>query len=328
MGSITGGPVPEFHLRWRGYDRDEVDRFIRESADRQRRRNGTSNPDPLSPNRQNERAEEVVMLARRHAHEIRMTAEQEADRMLREAERQAAFLASERHDSHRRELDRLAAVRRDLEGCLESAVSALERVRDVSAQANPSADSPSTEPALPAASGPSNTQAAAPQASPDRFRRLHWVAFFMCGLFLMSIVLMVSMPPDDGPVTASSPAVTDSAPDQGASDEAVNAAPLDAVSTAQRSDLAITIVASEECWISVATDDKAPRERLLKPSEKIVVQAQDAVTLTAGNAGALSIMINDQPATPLGFEKRVVTRRITRANYREFLAPPTSAGTN
>ena len=327
MRSIAEAPVPDFHLRWRGYDREEVDRFVRESADRQRRRSGASHPDPLSPTRQNERAEEVVTMARRHAHEIRMAAEHEADRILREAERNAALLASERQDAHRRELDRLVAVRRDLEGCLEAAVTALERVRDASAQAVSPADPPSSDPVLPVVSASAETEPPGSRTSSDRFQPLHWIAFFLCGLFLMSIVLMVLIPPEDGVVTASAPAATDRAQAQAEADAAVEATPLATVSTAQRSDLTITLVASEECWVSIAADGRAPRERLLQPSDKIVVQAQDAVTLTAGNAGALSVLINDQPATPLGVEKQVVTRRITRANYREFLVPP-SAGTD
>ena len=59
---------------------------------------------------------------------------------------------------------------------------------------------------------------------------------------------------------------------------------------------------------------------MLKASERHVVRASDVVSFKAGNAGALSVFINDQPTAPLGSEGRVVTRRITRENYRSFLA--------
>jgi hypothetical protein len=84
--------------------------------------------------------------------------------------------------------------------------------------------------------------------------------------------------------------------------------------------LTIAFVAAGDCWISIATDDGTWNELLLKASERHVVQARDVVSFKAGNAAALSVLINDRPAAPLGGEGRVVTRRITRENYRSFLA--------
>jgi cytoskeletal protein RodZ len=96
--------------------------------------------------------------------------------------------------------------------------------------------------------------------------------------------------------------------------------PAGAASSAPASGLTIAFVATSDCWISITRDDGAASERLLKASEKYVVQANEAVAFKAGNAGALSVLINDQPAGPLGREGQVVTRRITRSNYRSFLA--------
>jgi hypothetical protein len=86
--------------------------------------------------------------------------------------------------------------------------------------------------------------------------------------------------------------------------------------------LTVTFVANRDCWISIATDEGAANERLLRQDERVVIEADDVVAFKAGNAAALSILINDQPAAPLGVEGQVVTRRITRNNYRTFL--PTS----
>jgi hypothetical protein len=82
----------------------------------------------------------------------------------------------------------------------------------------------------------------------------------------------------------------------------------------------VAFVASRDCWISVAADGDTPTERLLKADERHVIQAREAVTFNAGNAAALTLMINDQPAKPLGSEGQVVTRHVTLANYRSFLA--------
>jgi hypothetical protein len=85
-------------------------------------------------------------------------------------------------------------------------------------------------------------------------------------------------------------------------------------------DLTVAFVAAGDCWISIASDDGTWNERVLKASERHVVHARGVVSFRAGNAGALSVLINDRPTVPLGAEGRVVTRRITRENYRSFLA--------
>ena len=84
--------------------------------------------------------------------------------------------------------------------------------------------------------------------------------------------------------------------------------------------LVVTFVAARDCWISIATDDGMVNERLLTASERYVVRAREVVSFKAGNAGALSVLINERPTAPLGGEGRVVARRITRENYLSFLA--------
>jgi hypothetical protein len=83
--------------------------------------------------------------------------------------------------------------------------------------------------------------------------------------------------------------------------------------------LTVAFVAARDCWISITSDDGMPSDLMLRASERHVVRAKDAVSFKAGNAGALSMLINDQPAAPLGVEGQVVARRITRANYRSLL---------
>jgi hypothetical protein len=78
-------------------------------------------------------------------------------------------------------------------------------------------------------------------------------------------------------------------------------------------------LAAEQEAERVTSDDGMPSDLMLRASERYVVQAKDAVSFKAGNAGALSMLINDQPAAPLGGEGQVVARRITRSNYRALL---------
>lgn len=95
---------------------------------------------------------------------------------------------------------------------------------------------------------------------------------------------------------------------------------------AEVSRLRVTVVATRECWISAMVDDGEPRERLLQPAERLVLDAADSVVLKAGNAAAVSLLINDQPAAALGAEGQVVTRRITLTNFRALLVPEVSRG--
>jgi hypothetical protein len=67
-------------------------------------------------------------------------------------------------------------------------------------------------------------------------------------------------------------------------------------------------------------DGNQPIERLLQPNETIVLRAREEVFLKVGDAAALSVLINDQPAKTLGTNRQVVTRLITRANYSSYLA--------
>ena len=181
-----GRPDAEFQSAMGGYDRDEVDEFVKEAAaDRQQRQSGMASLNALSADRQHERADAVVAMARRHADEIRTAAEHEADRILREAERQAASLAGERLDAHQREVNRMAGLRKDIQSCLETAMSALERAREVSAvQADPSVYAPSPDSAM-------SVMDPVDQASPDQHRNLYWIAVVIWGMFMLSIVLMV-----------------------------------------------------------------------------------------------------------------------------------------
>ena len=274
-------------------------------------------------NRWTERAEEIVSMARRHAAEIRSSAEHEADRVIQEAERRAVALAEAHIESNRQELDRMAALRRDIGSCLATAVSALERARVLSeTRAEPASALPAHDVAAPVVSsgGPSSdtpeqeSTESIPAALQDR----------RCGSGACSWWRSCS---------SSAAAVRNAcgcggARGRPARDHRESARAGDAGITddePEPSDLTVTVIANEECWVSTASDQDAPQERLLRPGDRIVVRADDVVTLRAGNAGALSVLINDQPAAPLGRDRQVVTRRITRANYSDLLLPPGQA---
>ena len=84
--------------------------------------------------------------------------------------------------------------------------------------------------------------------------------------------------------------------------------------------LLITLTARRPCWVRTAVDGNEPVERLLQQNDTMLVRAKDEAVLRVGDAAALSVLINSQPAKPLGAPGQVVTTRITRTNYPSFLS--------
>ena len=322
-----------FRLRWRGYDRRAVDRFVRTvTADRRKLDETFARLDALIASRQDGRAEEVVANAHRQADEIRAAAEQQARQILRDAESQGDYLQCERLKASRREIERLALVRQDIEDSLETAISALRKAHGTSIGTATTVDAPTSTPR-------ESEMAAQVQTAPttetkaSRARRLMWTVLGLWIALAISVVVMLRMPPaTTGPIGAvvapvraepiTQPAAEPVAPQ--VQPVAQKAAP--SASAADLSQLTVTIIATRECWISTAVDEGEPQERLLRASERLVLNASDVVVLKAGNAAAVSLLLNDQQAAPLGTEGQVVTRRITRANFRTLLAADASRG--
>ncbi len=290
----------------------------------------------LAVDRYQSRADQVVALARRHADEIRATAEQEADRVLREAEQTAARRHEEQVEADRLERVRFGVQRRQIEQCLDATASTLAQIRELIAVL-PETDSPppASERRAPiavasagAAKAPDTAIVPIVGSTDEKSSRRHrlvngfvillglWAATMMITLFVLKQrspqVQATSIPAEQTPRSNASP--RPEAP------PALRQAPeAAAVSASPETGLTVAFVASRDCWVSITSDDGATKDRLLKASERYVVRADKAVTFKAGNAAALSVLINDRPTGPLGSEGQVVTRRITRENFRSFL---------
>lgn len=84
--------------------------------------------------------------------------------------------------------------------------------------------------------------------------------------------------------------------------------------------LELELQAHAPCWISATIDGRRRSiERLLEPGDHASFQVQDEVTLTAGDAAAITLTINGAPVRALGRSGQVVTVRIDPGNYRTFL---------
>jgi cytoskeletal protein RodZ len=83
--------------------------------------------------------------------------------------------------------------------------------------------------------------------------------------------------------------------------------------------LTMTVTAQADCWVEVRADGAIVVNRVLAQGESQTFEARGEIVLSVGNAGGLSIRVNDRPALPLGrsgeVRKNIV---ITRQNLPEI----------
>jgi transcriptional regulator with XRE-family HTH domain len=90
--------------------------------------------------------------------------------------------------------------------------------------------------------------------------------------------------------------------------------------------LVLTMTARQDCWVEVRADGETVVNRVLERGESQTLEAQGEIVLSVGNAGGLSIRVNDRPALPLGrsgeVRKNIV---ITRQNLPSLVQEGGSA---
>jgi hypothetical protein len=59
----------------------------------------------------------------------------------------------------------------------------------------------------------------------------------------------------------------------------------------------------------------------MNPGEQRQVTAHEEILLNIGDAGVFAYTLNGAPGRPLGAPGEVVSRRITLADYKQYLAP-------
>jgi hypothetical protein len=81
--------------------------------------------------------------------------------------------------------------------------------------------------------------------------------------------------------------------------------------------LMVLLHAERECWVRATVDGKNGTDYLLKAGAEITLRAADEVLLRIGDASALTILVNGEPLGEVGRSGEVVTRRITRDQTRQ-----------
>jgi DivIVA domain-containing protein len=271
----------KFRLRWRGYDPQQVDEFLRETAaDRQRLQ------------------EDLAQLE--------------------------AFTAGQTEE-RRRELERLTMLRIQVASCLETSIGALRTATALLAKSPLPLQQ--EEPSKPAERWDALTArwtedalrwARAARMSRPRPRMV------MASLFLLALIpVTLSYRSTGGKknqvAKTATPAVATRQPsEEPKTTPAVISTPP---AIAQKIEgLVLTVTARRQCWIRTHIDGGQPLERLLKADETIFLRANEEAVLRVGDASALSVLINNQPAKPFGASGQVLTVRITRSNYQSLLA--------
>ncbi len=165
-------------------------------------------------------------------------------------------------------------------------------------------------------------------APPERRPRISSGHLILGGIGLLLVVLSLrrsSPQPEPGaqpdePAAAAAPAVL-------ATDRVYPSAPLaqDAVGTTSGG-LVLTMTAQQECWVEVRADGTTVVNRVLAEGESQTLEARGEIVLSVGNAGGLSLRLNDRPALPLGrsgeVRKNIV---ITRKNLPSLVDQERSA---
>jgi len=86
--------------------------------------------------------------------------------------------------------------------------------------------------------------------------------------------------------------------------------------------LIVQISAARRSWVGAIVDGTRAAQREFKPGEEATFEVRRDIVLTAGDAGAVTVMFNGMPARPLGGNGEVVTVRANLNNFKTYLLTP------
>ncbi|NMA01999.1 MAG: helix-turn-helix domain-containing protein [Clostridia bacterium] len=85
--------------------------------------------------------------------------------------------------------------------------------------------------------------------------------------------------------------------------------------------LVLTIeILDQNCWVRVYGDGEIVYEKTMAQGETAVIEAEEKITFTLGNAGAAKIQLGNKELGTLGNKGQVITQSFTLENYEEELA--------
>ena len=78
--------------------------------------------------------------------------------------------------------------------------------------------------------------------------------------------------------------------------------------------LRIEIATTGECWVAAESDGERALYRLVEPGERVVLEGWRMISLRLGDAGSVTLSINDGPRRPVGGDGEVFELRLTPDN--------------
>ncbi|HEX9186836.1 MAG TPA: helix-turn-helix domain-containing protein [Vicinamibacteria bacterium] len=138
-----------------------------------------------------------------------------------------------------------------------------------------------------------------PQAGPARGPMVTPGRAFLAGVAILAVVLTLRRggekpaPPEPTPEPiAAAPAVLPT--------DRVYPAPSLAPASVADDSLVLTLTAQQDCWVEVRAGGETVVNRVLAQGESQTLEARGEIVLSVGNAGGISIRVNDRPGLPLG----------------------------
>ncbi len=78
--------------------------------------------------------------------------------------------------------------------------------------------------------------------------------------------------------------------------------------------LRIELAATDWCWVAAESDGQRALYRLVEPGERVVIEGHRVISLRLGNAGSVTLSINDGPRRLAGGDSEVVDVKLTPDN--------------
>lgn len=78
--------------------------------------------------------------------------------------------------------------------------------------------------------------------------------------------------------------------------------------------LRIELAATDWCWVAAKSDGQRALYRLVEPGERVVIEGHRVISLRLGNAGSVTLSINDGPRRLAGGDSEVVDVQLTPDN--------------
>jgi len=83
-------------------------------------------------------------------------------------------------------------------------------------------------------------------------------------------------------------------------------------------ELVIELTPEGDCWVSAVVDGVESMAKVMRPGERETIRFMERAILNVGDAGVLSLKINNRTTKTLGRDGEVVTATIDRSNYQSY----------